>query len=127
MKKTDKERLRKILDIWRDLEQQIQRRHITKEVILQDAFLQWAVTTPLYNIGEQVYQLSKEFKQKYPEHPWFAIAGLRHRLVHDYESINWNVIVEVLFKDLPEFAISVEQILKAEENQLEFVRPITEE
>ena len=116
MKKTDKERLRKILDIWKDLEQQIQRRHITKEVILQDTFLQWAVTTPLYNIGEQVYQLSKEFKQKYPDQPRFAVAGLRHRLVHDYESINWNVITEVLFKDLPDFAISVEQILEVEEN-----------
>ena len=117
MKKTDKERLRKILDIWQDLAQQMEKHHITKENILEDTLLQWAVTTPLYNIGEQVYQLSKEFKQKYPEQPWFAIAGLRHRLVHDYESINWNVITEVLFKDLPEFAISVEQILEAEENQ----------
>ena len=115
MKKTDKERLRKILSIWQDLEQQIQKHQITKEVILQDTFLQWAVTTPLYNIGEQVYQLSKEFKQKYPEQPWFAIAGLRHRLVHDYDSINWNVIVEVLFRDLPKFIDAVEKILLLEE------------
>lgn len=115
MKKTDKERLRKILSMWQDLEQQMVRHNITEEVILEDTFLQWAVTTPLYNIGEQVYQLSKEFKQKYPEQPWFAIAGLRHRLVHDYESINWELIIEVLFRDLPEFVLAVEKILEVEE------------
>lgn len=117
MKKTDKECLRKILSVWHDLDQQIQRHHITKDKVLQDTFLQWAVTTPLYNIGEQVYQLSKEFKEKYPEQPWFAVAGLRHRLVHDYESINWNMIIEVLFEDLPKFVVAIEKILEAELKQ----------
>lgn len=118
MKKTDKERLRKILEIWQDLEQQMQRHNITQKGILEDTFLQWAVTTPLYNIGEQVYQLSKEFKQKYPKQLWIAVAGLRHRLVHDYESINWKMIVEVLFNDLPEFVEGLERILKQEDAEL---------
>ena len=34
MKKTDKERLRKILEIWQDLEQQMQRHNITPKGIL---------------------------------------------------------------------------------------------
>ena len=34
MKKTDKERLRKILEIWQDLEQQMQRHNITQKGIL---------------------------------------------------------------------------------------------
>lgn len=29
------------------------------------------------------------------------IAGLRHRLVHDYEGTNWNIIVEVVFDEIP--------------------------
>lgn len=96
----------------------MQRHNITKAILLEDTFLQWAVTTPLYNIGEQVYQLSKEFKQTYPEQPWFAVAGLRHRLVHDYESINWNMIAEVLFNDLPKFAEELEKILEIEDKFL---------
>ena len=45
------------------------KRGITPELLLEDEFSQWAVTTPLYNIGEQVYQLSPEFKASYPEQP----------------------------------------------------------
>lgn len=73
--------------------------------------MQWAVTTPLYNIGEQVYQLSKEFKERYPEMPWNMVAGLRHRLVHDYDGINWTIIAEVLFEDMESFASDVRKIL----------------
>ena len=72
---------------------------------------QWAVTTPLYNIGEQVYQLSPEFKASYPEQPWNMVAGLRHRLVHDYDGINWSIIIEVLFEDMEPFVTAVNAIL----------------
>lgn len=35
------------------------------------------------------------------------IAGLRHRLVHDYDGTNWNIIAEVVFEELP---ILIEQL-----------------
>ena len=69
------------------------------------------VTTPLYNIGEQVYQLSPEFKRSYPEQPWNMVAGLRHRLVHDYDGINWSIIVEVVYEDMNPFVQSLKEIL----------------
>jgi len=102
MKKSDKERLKKIVTTWESLSQQMQKRGITSEQLLNDEFLQWAVTTPLYNIGEQVYQLTDELKKRYPEQPWNMVAGLRHRLVHDYDGINWLIIVEVVFEDIIE-------------------------
>lgn len=111
MKKSDKERLKKIVSTWESLKGQIEQHHITPELLLEDEFSQWAVTTPLYNIGEQVYQLTSEFKQSYPEQPWNMVAGLRHRLVHDYDGINWTIIVDVLFSDMDPFIHSVQEIL----------------
>ena len=111
MKKSDKERLKKIVSTWENLSAQMQQRGITPELLLEDEFAQWAVTTPLYNIGEQVYQLSSEFKASYPDVPWNMVAGLRHRLVHDYDGINWTIIVDVLFTDMAPFIQSVENIL----------------
>ena len=111
MKKSDKERLKKIVSTWENLSLQMQQRGITPELLLEDEFSQWAVTTPLYNIGEQVYQLSSEFKAGYPDLPWNMVAGLRHRLVHDYDGINWTIIVEVLFTDMAPFIQSVQDIL----------------
>ena len=111
MKKSDKERLKKIVSTWENLSRQMQQHGITPELLLEDEFAQWAVTTPLYNIGEQVYQLSSEFKAAYPDQPWNMVAGLRHRLVHDYDGINWTIIVEVVFSDLDPFVDAVREIL----------------
>ena len=63
--------------------------------------MQWLVTTPLYNIGEHVYNLSQQYKEEHSEIQWSMIAGLRHRLVHDYEGTNWNIIADVVFDELP--------------------------
>lgn len=111
MKKSDKERLKKIISTWESLSSQLKERDITSEQLLNDEFLQWAVTTPLYNIGEQVYQLSDELKKKYSKQPWNMVAGLRHRLVHDYDGINWSIIVEVVFEDMEPFVEAVYKIL----------------
>lgn len=67
MKKSDNERIKKIIDIWSSLQLQIKEHSITKENLLNDEFLQWAVTTPLYNIGEQVYKISDDTKKQYPD------------------------------------------------------------
>lgn len=106
---SDKERIKKIIRTWNSLQNQIEKHNITKGLLLTDEFSQWAVTTPLYNIGEQVYKLSNELKKQNPEIPWSVVSGLRHRLVHDYEGINWSVIVEVVFDEMGEFIASIEK------------------
>lgn len=107
---SDKERIKKIINTWTALQNQIEEHDITRDLLLNDEFSQWAVTTPLYNIGEQVYKLSPEIKKENPDIPWSVISGLRHRLVHDYEGINWSIIVEVVFDELDEFINSVEKL-----------------
>ena len=69
--------------------------------MLSEYSLQWLVTTPLYNIGEHVYYLSDEFKSQHDEIEWNMIAGLRHRLVHDYEGTNWKIIAKVVVEEIP--------------------------
>lgn len=112
MKKSDNERIKKIIYIWSSLQLQIKEHSITKENLLNDEFLQWAVTTPLYNIGEQVYKISDDTKKQYPDIIWSIVAGLRHRLVHDYEGINWSIIVEVIFDEMDDFVNSIKQIIE---------------
>ena len=107
MKYSDKQRIEKILYYATRLQKYISEKNITKEKILNEIELQWLVTTPLYNIGEYVYNLSKEYKSEHKNIEWNMIFGLRHRLVHDYDGTNWNIIVEVVFEELPIF---IEQI-----------------
>lgn len=101
MKYSDQQRIQKIYDYAVDLWKYLAENSITKAQLLTDTPLQWLVTTPLYNIGEHVYRLSSDYKDMHPEIPWLMIAGLRHRLVHDYDGTNWNIIADVVFEELP--------------------------
>lgn len=92
MNQPDSVRLKKIIDMAGKLLGYIRENHISEEQILSDYAVQWTITTPLYNIGEHTYNLSKELKAAHPEVPWSQIAGMRHRLVHQYEDTNWSII-----------------------------------
>lgn len=111
MKYSDAQRIKKIYEYASKLQKYIRENHISREDILSDYSLQWLITTPLYNIGEQAYQLSADYKAKYNDIPWYMIAGLRHRLVHDYDGTNWNMIVEVVFDEIPSLLSQLEKIL----------------
>ena len=89
--------------------QLVEDKHLTKALVMTDEYLQWAITTPLYNIGENVYQLSNEYKNAHPGIAWMRIAGLRHRLVHDYDNTNWSIICDVVFDELPELLQALEE------------------
>ena len=101
MKYSDTQRLQKIYEYATRLRDCIKEKNITKESLLNDYSMQWLVTTPLYNIGEHVYYLSSEFKNQHPDIEWNLIAGLRHRLVHDYDGTNWSLISDVVFEEIP--------------------------
>ena len=109
MKYTDKQRAQKICEYAEKLLIHISQNNISKENLLNNYALQWLVTTPLYNIGEQVYAMSDEYKTSHREIPWSMISGLRHRLVHNYDGTNWSIIAEVVFEELP---ILLEQLKK---------------
>ena len=101
MKYTDEQRIQKIYEKAAQLNTYLVENNITEEQLLSEYSLQWLVTTPLYNIGEHVYYLSDEFKSQHDEIEWNMIAGLRHRLVHDYEGTNWKIIAKVVVEEIP--------------------------
>lgn len=103
MKYTDEQRMERIITTTEKLLNYLQEGSITQEMILEQEPIRWAITTPLYNIGEHVYNLSDAFKEAHPSIPWAKISGLRHRLVHDYENTNWTLICSILYDVLPGF------------------------
>lgn len=103
MKYSDQQRVERIRETVEKLLHYVSAEHITPDVIFEKEAVQWAVTTPLYNIGEHVANLSEGFRKSHPDIPWTKIAGLRHRLVHHYEDTNWTVICTIIFDVLPAF------------------------
>lgn len=111
--KRDRYRLERIIEIGEQLQVVVQRNGINAEKIENDLETQWLITTPLFNIGEQTNCLSKDLVSIYPEVPWAQIAGLRHRLVHNYEGTNWSIISTVLLEEIPVFVNQIRSILSS--------------
>ena len=114
MRYSDQQRINKIYDYASRLHKYMQDNNVAREALLTDFSLQWLVTTPLYNIGEHAYYLSEEYKLEQGEIPWSMISGLRHRLVHDYDGTNWNMIVEVVFEEIPVLLDQLRELIDKE-------------
>lgn len=64
----------------------------------------------LYNLqllGEDANNLSEEVCASHPELDFKGLAGLRHRLVHDYANIDFDIVWNALITDIP----TVEELL----------------
>ena len=112
MKYSDEQRIEKILEYCEKLMQYIEHNQIDRSVIEENYSVQQAITTPLYNSGEHAYYLTNEFKEKTAHIQWDLIAGLRHRLVHDYDSTNWEMIWDIIHTEIPEL---ISQLKKLQE------------
>jgi len=71
----------------------------------------WAVVSQLMIIGEAVRRLSVEFCQTRPSVPWKQIAGMRDRLVHGYDKINWSLVWVTATEDVPRLLVELEPLL----------------
>lgn len=110
MKYTDEQRIEKIRSIVDKLLKYVEDNKLTREDIADDETVRWTLTTPLYNIGEHAYNLTADFKKAHSEIPWSKISGLRHRLVHDYDDTNWDIVNDIIFKVIPEFKNQIDKL-----------------
>lgn len=110
----DKKKLRRILEVASQINSCVERNEITKEQVLEDRDTQWMLSMPLAEIDEQVYGLSREFKEAHPEGGWNFVSGMRHRLVHNYEGVSFAFVAEAIFCDLDEFTSVIHAILADE-------------
>ena len=55
----------------------------------------------LIQIGEMVNKFSKAFINKYKEENWKCMIGMRNRIVHGYNSIDFETVYDTMNKDIP--------------------------
>jgi len=90
------------------------------ENFLEDITVNRATAMTLQQIGELSKKLSSDVKSNYNLIKWEDIRGLRNRIVHDYEGINWQIVWEAIETDIPELLNYTQKILndtKQEDNK----------
>ena len=62
-------------------------------------------------IGEAASYLRNdfEFENQYPDIDWFAMAGLRNIIAHDYDAVDMELIWQVVHQDLPKLKKFIEK------------------
>ena len=90
-----------------------------EDSFLKDEVLPAAVLHHLTVIGEAVSRLSDELRERHPEVPWRQIIAVRHRIVHAYFDLDWQILWDAATGDIPELWRQVLNILTTEFSQSE--------
>jgi len=62
-------------------------------------------------IGEAANRVPVEFQMEHLEIKWGQIVSLRNRLIHGYDSIDFDIMWSIIQYDLPELVDKLERIV----------------
>lgn len=89
-------------DIYNDLQRILDfTREMSWEDFMEDIKTQYAVCKALENMGEASKRIPESIRKKFPQIPFRQMAGLRDVITHDYDGISYDMIWEVITKELP--------------------------
>ena len=87
-------------------------RKVTRSDFDADEDLRDAIAYRVQIVGEAASRLSKEFRERNSQIPWNRIIGMRHRIVHSYMDVDYDILWEVATKSLPEFIEMTEELVR---------------
>ena len=65
-------------------------------------------------IGEAARRVSSQFRERYPEIPWDAIAGMRSKIVHDYMNVDEDIVWDSVTQELQPLIEGLKKVLPSE-------------
>ncbi len=69
----------------------------------------YAVCRALELVGEAAAHVAKEDQAQWPEIPWSAAIGTRHRLIHGYADVDASSLVLTVRESLPALIAALER------------------
>jgi uncharacterized protein with HEPN domain len=76
--------------------------------------MQKAILNDITVIGEAANAISKELQEKYARIPWQNIIAMRNVVVHEYFSVDSDIVWETVTLDLASLRPLIVEILSAE-------------
>ena len=103
-------RLRHMLDYSREAAALIAGR--TRPDLDSDRQLNLALVRLLEIVGEAASRTTEQERLGCPTIPWSQIVGLRNRLIHGYDSVDFDVLWGIVTSDVPKLIAELEPILR---------------
>jgi uncharacterized protein with HEPN domain len=86
----------------------------TRADLDEDRQLNLALVRLLEIIGEAATRIPKEDQARYTDISWPEIVSLRNRLIHGYDTVDFDIVWQIVKQDLPGLIESLKKILGAE-------------
>lgn len=102
-------RLRHMLDHAREVVAMASGR--TRGELDTDRQLNLSLVRLLEIVGEAAGRVPAEERVSYPDIPWPEIVGLRNRLIHGYDSVDFDILWQIVSEDLPPLIEALEKAL----------------
>ena len=101
--------LRHMLDHAREAVQLVRAR--SRADLDSDRLFNLAMTRLLEIIGEAGGRVTQATRDRHPQVPWSQIVGLRNRLIHGYDEVDFDILWAIVQTDLPPLVAHLEAIL----------------
>ena len=85
--------------------------NLSQESLLSDEMRLSAILYQILIMGEASKRLSSEFRQANSHIPWKEIAGIRDKLIHDYDNVKLDVVWDVVSQEIPELLKQIQVFL----------------
>lgn len=66
-----------------------------------DRMLNLALVRLMEIVGEAAARVPEAFRSRYPQVPWRDVADLRNRLIHGYDTIDFDILWTIIQTDFP--------------------------
>ena len=74
----------------------------------------YAVVRALEILGEATKRIPQAVRNRHPDVPWRAMAGIRDKLIHDYFSVNAEMVWKTVAEDLPPLLKQLGEIIASD-------------
>ena len=89
--------------------------NVTEQIFLSDELVQDAVVRNIGVVGEaakNIQRIDPGFASKHEEIPWQVMYAMRNRLSHGYDTIDYEVVWNLIQEDLPNLYQLTKGVLK---------------
>lgn len=83
---------------------------------VNDPILSRAIIRSLEIIGEASNKIDPDFRASNPHVEWRKITNTRHRLIHDYFGVDYEIVWNIIVEKLPELKDDIIQLLTESRN-----------
>ncbi|MDP3418073.1 DUF86 domain-containing protein [Falsiroseomonas sp.] len=89
---------------------------LDERAFLASELHQQAIIRAIGIVGEAAWRMTPGFKAAHADVPWQAMAGMRHRIVHDYADVDLDLVWRVVVHELPPLVSRLRPLVPRDES-----------